>query len=91
MSGKLTSGPVKGRVGALITFWSHALAAMLFVSLLLWRLGDMPRAAGPAPLAGGIRRDRLLGLARGDHSGDPLVGFAESARNLVWIGLLYSF
>src|SRR5512133_518912 len=36
----------EGGVDALITFWSHALAAMLFVSLLLWRLGDLSRQPG---------------------------------------------
>jgi len=33
-------------VNALITFWSHALAAMLFASLLLWRLSDVSRQPG---------------------------------------------
>ena len=33
-----------GRMDALIAFWSHALAAVLFAALMLWRLA-MPRTS----------------------------------------------
>ena len=75
---------------ALITFWSHALAAMLFVSLLLWRLGDMSRQPGQRLLLAAFALTACwawLGAVMPNH---PLVGLGESARNLVWIGLLYS-
>ena len=31
---------------ALISFWSHALAATLFVALMIWRLGEASRQPG---------------------------------------------
>ena len=74
---------------ALIAFWSHALAAVLFLALMLWRLKDAARQPS----------QRLLAAARGLTAcwawlsavmpGEPLTGYAESVRNLVWIGLLY--
>ena len=77
-------------MGALITFWSHALAAMLFASLLLWRLGDMSRQPGQRLLLAAFAVTASWAWLEAITPEDPLVGFAESARNLVWIGLLYS-
>ena len=77
-------------MGALITFWSHALAAMLFASLLLWRLGDMSRQPGQRLLLAAFAVTACWAWLEAITPEDPLVGFAESARNLVWIGLLYS-
>jgi len=77
-------------VDALITFWSHALAAMLFVSLLLWRLGDMSRQPGQRLLLAAFALTACWAWLSAVMPHHPLVGLAESARNLVWIGLLYS-
>ncbi len=73
-------------MSALIAFWSHALAASMFVALLIWRLGEAVAPAGPAAAACGVRADGVLVMAVRGATGDPLVGSAESARNLVWIG-----
>ena len=37
---------------ALIAFWSHALAAVLFVALMIWRLGEASRQPGQRLLVG---------------------------------------
>ena len=75
---------------ALITFWSHALAAMLFVSLLLWRLGDLSRQPGQRLLLAAFALTACWAWLSAVMPHHPLAGLAESARNLVWIGLLYS-
>ena len=75
---------------ALITFWSHALAAILFVSLLLWRLGEASRQPGQRLLLAAFALTACWAWLEAVTPHDPLVGFAESARNLIWIGLLYS-
>jgi putative PEP-CTERM system histidine kinase len=80
----------EGGVDALITFWSHALAAMLFASLLLWRLGEASRQPGQRLLLAAFAMTACWAWLEAVTPHDPLVGFAESARNLVWVGLLYS-
>jgi putative PEP-CTERM system histidine kinase len=77
-------------VDALIAFWSHALAAVLFVALLIWRLGEAARQPGQRLLLAAFALTACWAWLSAVAPGDPLVGYAESARNLVWIGLLYS-
>ena len=75
---------------ALITFWSHALAAACFAALMIWRLGEAARQPAQRLLAGAFALTACwawLGAVAPDSS---ILGFAESARNLVWISLLYS-
>jgi putative PEP-CTERM system histidine kinase len=74
----------------LITFWSHAFAATLFASLLIWRLGEASRQPGQRLLLAAFALTACWAWLEAVTPLDPLVGFAESARNLVWIGLLYS-
>src|SRR5438874_6219233 len=75
---------------ALITFWSHALAAACFAALMLWRLGEMARQPGQRLLAAAFALTACWAWIGAVASSDPLFGFAETARNLVWISLLYS-
>ena len=75
---------------ALISFWSHALAAALFAALTVWRLGDAARQPAQRMLAAAFAVTACWAWLSGVMPGDPLVGYAESARNLLWIGLLYS-
>ncbi len=75
---------------ALVAFWSHALAATLYSGLVLWELGRGIRI-------GNEQRMLLAALALTacwawltavePHS--ILAAYAETARNLVWIGVLY--
>ena len=74
----------------LITFWSHALAAMLFASLLLWRLSEASRQPGQRLLLAAFAMTACWAWLDAVMPQHDLVRFAESARNLVWIGLLYN-
>ena len=75
---------------ALIAFWSHALAAALFAALTLWRLRDAARHPAQRLLAGTFAMTGCWAWLAAVTPGDPIVGYAESARNLLWISLLYS-
>jgi putative PEP-CTERM system histidine kinase len=74
----------------LIAFWSHALAAILFVALLIWRLGEASVRPAQRLLLASLAMTACWAWLAAVLPNDPLVGFAESARNLIWIGLLYS-
>ena len=75
---------------ALIAFWSHALAAVLFGALTIWRLGEGTRQPAQKLLLAAFALTACWGWLAAVAPGDQLVGYAESARNLVWVGLLYS-
>ena len=75
---------------ALISFWSHALAAVLFLALMIWRLGEASRHPGQRLLVGAFAMTAFWAWLSAVAPGEALVGYAESARNLVWISLLYS-
>jgi putative PEP-CTERM system histidine kinase len=75
---------------ALITFWSHALAAALFAALLIWRLGDAARHPGQRLLAAAFAMTTCWAWLSAVMPGEAIAGYAESARNLLWISLLYS-
>ena len=77
-------------MSALIDFWSHALAAVAFASLAIWRLGEAARRPGQRLLLGAFALTACWAWLSAVAPGDPLVDFSESARNLIWIGLLYS-
>jgi putative PEP-CTERM system histidine kinase len=77
-------------VDALILFWSHALAAACFAALMLWRLGDIARQPTQRLIAGGFALTACWAWLAAVAPGGVVVGFAESARNLIWVSLLYS-
>jgi len=77
-------------VGALIGFWSHALAAFLFAALMIWRLGDAARQPGQRLLAGAFGLTACWAWLAAVDASSSVLTFAESARNLLWISLLYS-
>ena len=87
MSVDLTLG---GACTRLIGFWSHALAAALFAGLVIWRLGEATRQPLQRLLAGAFALTACWAWLGGVVPGSPVLAFAESARNLVWISLLYS-
>ena len=74
---------------ALIPFWSHALCAAAFAGLLIWRLIEFRRQDQKLLLAG-FAVTACWAWLSAIVPGDPLASYAETARNLVWIGLLYS-
>jgi putative PEP-CTERM system histidine kinase len=77
-------------VDTLIAFWSHALAAALFLALTLWRLGDAARQPARRLLAGAFAMTACWAWLAAVTPGEAIVGYAESARNLLWISMLYS-
>ena len=74
----------------LIAFWSHALAAAMFLGLLIWRLGAGARDPGQRLLLAGFAVTACWAWLSAIAPGEPLARFAETARNLIWVGLLYS-
>jgi putative PEP-CTERM system histidine kinase len=77
-------------MNALISFWSHALAAVMFLSLMIWRLGEASRHPGQRLLVASFAMTACWAWLNAVMPGEPLAGYAESARNLIWISLLYS-
>jgi len=73
---------------ALIAFWSHALCAACFLGLLIWRLGAI-RQHDQRLLMAGFAVTACWAWLNAILPGDPLAAYAETARNLVWIGLIY--
>lgn len=74
---------------ALIGFWSHALAAAFFAALTLSRLGDAARHSAQRLITGALAMTACWAWLAAVTPGDPILGYAESARNLLWISLLY--
>lgn len=74
----------------LISFWSHALAAFLFSSLLIWRLFAGARQPGHRLLLGAFALTACWAWIEAIAPNGILARYCETARNLVWVGLLYS-
>jgi putative PEP-CTERM system histidine kinase len=77
-------------VSALVPFWSHALAAAMFTSLLVWRVAAGARSSGQRLLLAAFAVTACWAWLKAIAFDDPMVNYAETARNLVWIALLYS-
>jgi putative PEP-CTERM system histidine kinase len=74
---------------ALINFWSHALAAGCFAALMIWRLGEAARQPSQRLLAAAFAMTACWAWLAAVAPDAMLLGFAESARNLLWVSLLY--
>jgi putative PEP-CTERM system histidine kinase len=77
-------------VDALIAFWGMALAAVLFAALLVWRVIEPSRQSGQRVLLAALAMTCAWAWLSAIHPGGGLAQYAETARNLVWVGLLYS-
>jgi putative PEP-CTERM system histidine kinase len=77
-------------VGGLIAFWSYALAACLFASVILWRLRS--RVEGPARLLIGACFATAVWASISAVRGptDVVTILIETIRNLSWIVLLHA-
>lgn len=74
---------------ALIAFWTHALAAALFASLTLW---ELRRGLGESEQRMLLAAFALTGCWAWITALAPttmLAAYSETARNLVWVGVLY--
>jgi putative PEP-CTERM system histidine kinase len=74
----------------ILSFWSHALAAAMFASLLIWRLAAGARQPGQRLLLGAFALTACWAWLEAIGPASVLAHFAETARNLVWVGLLYT-
>jgi putative PEP-CTERM system histidine kinase len=76
-------------VQALIAFWSHAMCAAAFVGLVIWRVVEF-RSRDQKLLLAGFAVTACWAWLTAIVPGEPLASYAETARNFVWVGLLYS-
>ncbi|MDQ3478376.1 MAG: PEP-CTERM system histidine kinase PrsK, partial [Pseudomonadota bacterium] len=74
----------------MIAFWANSLAALTFAVLLLWRLGSSARHPGHWLLLGSFALTACWAWIAAIAPGSPLASYAETARNLVWVGLLHN-
>ena len=74
---------------ALINFWSHGLAAACFAALTIWRLRGAAQQPAQRLLAATFLITACWAWLAAVAPGAPMLGFAESARNLLWVSLLY--
>ncbi|CAA9527215.1 MAG: Two-component system sensor histidine kinase [uncultured Sphingomonas sp.] len=77
-------------MSALLSFWSHALAALLFATLLIWQLRVGVRAPAQRLLLAGLLMTTAWAWLGAIQPHGMLTDHAETARNLLWVGLLYS-
>ncbi|GLR48084.1 histidine kinase [Sphingomonas astaxanthinifaciens DSM 22298] len=77
------------QVDSLLSFWSHALGAVAVATVLLWQLRGW--AAGPAQrlLLGGLLSTATAAWLSGVSAGTMLAAHAETARNLIWVAMLF--
>jgi putative PEP-CTERM system histidine kinase len=74
----------------LTSFWSHAIAASLFLSLILWRLHIGVRHPAQRLMLAGFALTACWAWLSAIMPSSQLPLFAETMRNLVWVGVLYS-
>ncbi|MBA3667432.1 MAG: PEP-CTERM system histidine kinase PrsK [Sphingomonas sp.] len=74
---------------ALIAFWTHALAAALFASLTLWELRRGIAQSGQRMLLAAFALTGCWAWLTAMTPTTMLAAYAETARNLVWVGVLY--
>jgi hypothetical protein len=77
-------------MAVLIAFWTHALAAALFLSLILWRLRSGVRQGGQRLLLAAFSLTAIWAWLNAIDMGGTLAVYAETARNLVWVGMLHT-
>ena len=73
----------------LIAFWTYALAAALFVSLTLWELRRGLGESEQRMLLAAFALTALWAWTTAVAPTTMLAAYAETARNLVWVGVLY--
>src|SRR5256885_15577631 len=75
---------------SLIAFWSYALAACLFASLILWRLRDRVEGTARLLVAGYFATAVWASVSAIRGPIDLLTMPAETLRNLVWLVMLHA-
>lgn len=73
----------------LIAFWSHALAALLFAGLTAWELRRGIGEGQQRLLLAAFALTAVWAWVTAIEPTSMLAGYAETARNLSWLGVLY--
>ena len=77
-------------MAGLIAFWSHAFAAALFAALVIWELRRGIRiGGGQRMLLAALALTSCWAWLTAVEPFSMLAAYAETARNLVWVGVLY--
>ncbi|HEY0628999.1 MAG TPA: XrtA/PEP-CTERM system histidine kinase PrsK [Sphingomicrobium sp.] len=74
---------------ALISFWTHALAAALFASLTVWELRRGLGESEQRMLLAAFALTACWAWLTAVAPTTMLAAYSETARNLVWVGVLY--
>lgn len=74
---------------ALIAFWSHMLAALLFAGLTAWELRRGTGEEQQRLLLAAFALTAVWAWVTAIEPTSMLAGYAETARNLCWLGVLY--
>src|SRR4051812_12724041 len=75
---------------ALLSFWSYALAACLFASIILWRLRNRVEGTSRLLVAGYFATAVWASVSAIRGPVDLLTITAETLRNLVWLVILHA-
>jgi putative PEP-CTERM system histidine kinase len=75
---------------ALLSFWSYALAACLFASIILWRLRNRVEGTSRLLVAGYFAMAVWASVSAIRGPVDLLTITAETLRNLVWLVMLHA-
>ena len=77
-------------MAGLIAFWSHAFSASLFAALVIWELRRGIRiGGGQRMLLAALALTACWAWLTAVEPFSMLAAYAETARNLVWVGVLY--
>src|SRR3954469_8091383 len=75
---------------ALLSFWSYALAACMFASIILWRLRNRVEGTSRLLVAGYFAMAVWASVSAIRGPVDLLTMPAETLRNLVWLVMLHA-
>jgi putative PEP-CTERM system histidine kinase len=76
-------------VDSLLAFWSHALGAVAFAAVLLWQLRGWAAGAAQKLMLGGLLTTAVAAWLAALTPFSLLAAYAETARNLLWVAMLY--
>ena len=77
-------------MSGMLSFWTHALAAAVFATLLLWQFRGGARDAGQRWLLAGLLMTAAWAWLSAMSPNSILAAHAETLRNLMWIAFLHS-
>ena len=73
----------------LTNFWSHAMAAALFVSLIIWRVKIGVRHPAQRLMLAGFALTACWAWLTAIAPASQIPALAETVRNLIWVSVLH--